>query len=563
MQIMTLALAVVAMVSSSSDPQASPIMKILADEINYNMAHLAMPDGTRPYYLSYTVTDRESLVQSAELGALIADNEDRSRALDIELRVGDYALDSSHKLRGGAGGGGFAGGGTVIVPMDNDPLALQRALWRGTDVRFKSAVQRYDRVLANIETMVEEEDLSSDFSQETAQASVEHPRPLQVDRAVWAQRIRRVSQLARQYPLIYSSTIAINAEVVHRYQVTSEGSRVQTAQKLLRVSVTASTRAEDGMNLNQYHSFDCTNEAGLPDEKTLRAALQEVIDQVLALRKAPIVEPYIGPAILVNRASGVFFHEIFGHRIEGHRQRDVEEGQTFTKKIGKPVLPDFLSVHDDPTRAKFGAVDLRGHYRFDDEGVPAQNVVLVDQGILRTFLLGRTPVAGFPKSNGHGRRAVGRDPVARQGNLVVHSTRQVPFNRLREMLVEECHKQGKPYGLLFEDISGGFTGTRRAGGQSFKVLPIVVYRVFADSRPDELVRGVDIVGTPLTCFNKILCTGDDPQVFNGTCGAESGWVPVSAVSPSILVSEIEIEKRQREQGRLPILPPPIGELEQH
>jgi predicted Zn-dependent protease len=315
------------------------------------------------------------------------------------------------------------------------------------------------------------------------------------------------------------------------------------------------------MDLSQSFIFNAANEAGLPSEEKIAEAFQKVIDTVLALRAAPVVEPYNGPAVLLNRASGVFFHEIFGHRIEGHRQKDVEEGQTFTKMVGKLILPEFLSVNDDPTRAQFGQEDLRGFYRFDDEGVPASRVNLVENGVLKTFLLSRSPVLDFTKSNGHGRREPGRQAVSRQANLMVHSTQAVPFEKLLELLVAECKKQNKPYGYLFEDITGGFTMTSRGGPQAFKVLPVIVYRVYADGRPKELVRGVDIVGTPLSCFSKIIATGNDLAVFNGTCGAESGWVPVSAVSPSILVEQIEIEKRERSQQRLPLLPPPNTETE--
>jgi predicted Zn-dependent protease len=286
-------------------------------------------------------------------------------------------------------------------------------------------------------------------------------------------------------------------------------------------------------------------------------AFREVLDQVMALRNAPLAEPYIGPAILRNRASGVFFHEIFGHRIEGHRQKDVTEGQTFTKKLNQQILPEFISVYDDPTLARVGEVDLRGHYLFDDEGVRSSRVPLVKNGVLETFLMSRRPLEKIAGSNGHGRRQSGYASVSRQGNLIVESSKQVSFDELRRLLIEECKKQGKPYGVIFEDISGGFTTTSRRGPQSFKVLPIVVYRVFADGKPDELIRGVDIVGTPLTAFEKIIYTGDDVDVFNGSCGAESGWVPVSAVSPSVLVSTIEIEKRQRDQSRPPILPAPL------
>jgi len=194
------------------------------------------------------------------------------------------------------------------------------------------------------------------------------------------------------------------------------------------------------------------------------------------------------------------------------------------------------------------------------EAVPAQPAPLIENGVLKNFLMSRSPTRGFTKSNGHGRREPGNRVVARQGNLTVKSTpqAQVPFARLRAMLIEECKKQGKPYGLLFNDISGGFTTTQRWTPQAFKVLPILVYRVYVDGKPDELVRGVDIVGTPLTCFSRIMATGDDPDVFNGVCGAESGNVPVSAISPSILVQQIEVEKKEKAQNRPPILPPPIA-----
>jgi len=381
---------------------------------------------------------------------------------------------------------------------------------------------------------------------------------LSLDKRAWADRLRKVSSMAKDYPLIYDSQVSLNAETENNYFVSSEGTRVQHGLKYLRVRVTASTKAADGMDLSQSYIFSAASEQGLPTEEELNGKFRKVIDQVLALREAPLVEPYTGPAILMNRASGVFFHEIFGHRIEGHRQKDVEEGQTFTKKVGEKVLPEFLSVHDDPTKARWGNIDLRGYYKFDDEGVPASDTTLVENGVLKTFLMSRSPVQDFVKSNGHGRRSPGADVVARMANTIVYSSKTVPFDKLRAMLIAECKTQDKPYGLLFDDITGGFTGTQRMGAQSFKVLPVVVYRVYADGRDDELVRGVDIVGTPLTSFNKIVMTGDDPDVFNGTCGAESGWVPVAGVSPSILVSEIEIEKRRREQDKPPILAPPIA-----
>jgi predicted Zn-dependent protease len=551
-------------VAAQTEGRAEPkLIALMADELDHSIWNLVNDDGTRPYFLAYTITDVASASISGQLGAIYTDDTSRRRVLDVDVRVGDYALDSTHQIRGGGRGFGGRGGrrGMNAVSVDDNADAIRHALWRATDRSFKSAVARYQQVLTNMKTMVEEETKAHDFSREEPSVHFEEEMTLDIDHEEWARRVRAVSRMALDEPLIYSSSVSIGATAENRYMVSSEGTRLRTGRKLLRVGVTASTKADDGMDLSQTYLFSASTEAGLPTEAQMRQAFRDVIDMALALREAPLVEPYTGPAILMNRASGVFFHEIFGHRIEGHRQKSVDEGQTFTKMVGKPILPEFISVVDDPTRARFGDVDLRGFYRYDDEGVPAQRVDLVEDGVLRTFLLSRSPVAGFDKSNGHGRREPGRAAVSRQGNLTVLSDREVSFARLRELLIEECRTQDKPFGFLFEDITGGFTTTSRGGPQAFKVLPVVVYRVYADGRPDELVRGVDIVGTPLSCFSQIIYTGDDPDVFNGTCGAESGWVPVSAISPSILVRQIEIEKRERSQQRPPILDPPIAGIE--
>jgi TldD protein len=286
--------------------------------------------------------------------------------------------------------------------------------------------------------------------------------------------------------------------------------------------------------------------------------VDKVAGEVTNLLKAPEAEPFVGPAIFSGRAAGVFFHEIFGHRIEGHRQKDESEGQTFTKSVGTKVLPDFLTVVFDATLRQIDGVDLNGWYEYDDEGVRARKVTAVEKGVLRAFLMSRSPIKGFEGSNGHGRRQPGLEVVSRQSNLVVESANAAPEAQLRQMLVDEIKRQHKPYGLFFHDITGGFTTTGRGGLQAFKVIPVIVYRVFADGRPDELVRGADIVGTPLSSFSKILATGNKAEVFNGYCGAESGSVPVSAVSPAILVSEIEIEKKAKSNDRPPILPEPTS-----
>ena len=337
------------------------------------------------------------------------------------------------------------------------------------------------------------------------------------------------------------------------YFASSEGSEVIAPHQAARVVVFAVTRADDGMDLFRAQTFEAETVAGLPAQAEMEKAIRELGESLEALRRAPLTEPFDGPAILSGRAAAVFFHEVLGHRLEGQRQRGDEEGQTFTKEVGKDVLPTFLSVADDPTVTTFGKTWLSGSYEYDDEGQKARRVDLIDDGVLKTFLMSRLPIANFDASNGHGRAQTGRMPTGRQGNLIVTSTKTEPESELRKQLIEEAKKQSKPYGLYFEDISSGFAVTTRNSPQAFSVIPLVVYRVYVDGRPDELVRGVSIVGTPLAAMKRILATSDKSEVFNGECGAESGTIPVSAVAPAMLLSEMETQKQAQGTARPPIL----------
>ena len=341
------------------------------------------------------------------------------------------------------------------------------------------------------------------------------------------------------------------------YFVSSEGSRVVTPHLQARLVVVAVTRADDGMDLFRDQTFEAETVDGLPTQADLEAAMRSLGQSLEALRKAPVTEPFDGPAILSGRASAVFFHEVLGHRLEGQRQRGDEEGQTFTKDIGKDILPSFLSVADDPTLTTFGGTWLSGSYTYDDEGQkararrthPGRRAENLPHVAPAHRQLSQRPTATAAPQTG-------RMPTGRQGNLIVTSTKTVPDAELRKQLIEEAKKQGKPYGLYFEDISSGFAVTTRSSPQAFQVIPLVVYRVYVDGRPDELVRGVSIVGTPLAAMKRILATGDKPEVFNGECGAESGTVPVSAVAPAMLVSEIETQRQPQGTARPPILPIP-------
>ena len=532
--------------------QAPPLVRILTEELDRNFRVLKEKGDPAPYYMAYEVTEQESSSVSATLGALKSNRAERARILDITVRVGSPKLDNYHRVRGERA---FFTSGAAL-PIEDSAPAIQRILWLETDRVYRLAAERLIKIKSNREVSVAEEDDSDDFSKEEPAVFFEPVPPLKFPLDASIARVRKLSQEFARFPSILTSHVSLAAERETRYFVDTEGTRLEHGRGYAAIRFSARSKAADGMDIGTGDGFDADDVAELPKDEEILKAIGQAGELAAALPLAPVVDPYAGPAILSGRASAVLFHEIFGHRIEGHRQKDETEDQTFTKRIGKPVLPEFLSVTFDPTRRRFGDTALNGSYAYDDEGVKGQPVAVVDKGVLKAFLMSRSPVRGFDRSNGHGRRQAGFEVVSRQSNLFVESSQTVPEAKLREMLIAEVRRQDKPYGLYFSQVASGYTTTSRQGIQAFKVIPLVVYRVYPDGRKDELVRGADIVGTPLASFAKILATGDSPQVFNGYCGAESGSVPVAAVSPSILISEIEIQKKPKSQDRPPLLPPP-------
>jgi predicted Zn-dependent protease len=535
--------------AAAEDPLAT-----LSRAMDYATARLGV--GTDPaYYVAYALSEHATVTLQGTNGARAGESRDQGRTADVDVRVGGLALDNTHKIRD-ASWWSEEPRPSLSAPLADAGTALYELLLRGTDDTYRAARRRLIKVRANTAVKVEREDLSDDFSAAPRVVDVTTLPPLTFDEATWSTWVRDTSAIYLRYPAVHDSAVQIVANDERRWMVDNSGTRIADGAHHLRVATWASTTAADGMKLQVYDYLDVASVAHLPDRAALEAMVKGAAERLTELHDAPLIEPYAGPAILRGRAAGVFFHEIFGHRVEGHRQKDEDEGQTFTARVGQAILPSFLSVVDDPTLASLDGIDLNGTYRYDDEGVAAQKVVLVDHGVLRSFLMSRAPIAGFPTSNGHGRRQPGNAVVARQGNLMVQASQTIPYASLRERLIAEVKKQGKPFGLVFDDISGGFTFTGRSEPNAFAVQPVTVWKVFADGKPDQLVRGVDLIGTPLTTFARIVAAADDRDVFNGSCGAESGWVPVSASSPSLLVSEVEVQRHEKENDRPPLMVAP-------
>lgn len=535
-----------------------PLLDTLAQELDRNFTALRAKADPAPYFISYRVQDQETESIAARQGALLQRSSARRRSLDCSVRVGSPQLDNHHLLDGDRPR--FTA--SAMLPVEDAPDAIRQLAWAETDRAWRNAAQRLLRVNSSAKSRPNSGSTPEppDFSTEKPVQDVRQVPRYRFSSDDWTVRLKRASALFSEFSAVLNSSVSLTALREVKSYVSTEGARLQHGRNFYRIVVTASAKNYDGSDLAVMESFEAEDPARLPKDEALHAAVRKAGAGLSALLKAQPADPYVGPAILSGRAAGVFFHEIFGHRIEGHRQRDETEGQTFSASLNKPVLPPFLSVTFDPGRRTSGSTDLNGWYDFDDEGIPAQRVPLIEQGVLKTFLMSRTPISGVARSNGHGRAQPGMEPVSRQSNLLVESSKTVSDAQLRALLLEEVRKQNKPYGLFFEQVTGGYTTTRRQGLQAFTVIPLVVYRVFADGRPDELVRGADIVGTPLASFAKILATSDRAEIFNGYCGAESGNVPVSAVSPALLVSEIEIQRKPQSKDMPPLLPRPRAEV---
>jgi len=540
-------------VSSSLQVSPSPLLAEMTAELNRSMPILSK--ATPPaYFINYTLTQARRASVMGSNGALLDSSENLQRWLEVQVRVGDYNVDDTHKTSGAPSGDEP---GATAAPLEDDPAVLRRAIWLETDRQYRAAAESLVRIQTNKEVEAQSsEEGAPDFSHEKPQMFYGPEANYQLDRKPWEQKVRDYTAFFRQSADVLNSIVTFTAQADNQYEVNSEGTQLQFGEVRFRLELFIVGKAPDGMDLNRYYNFDWVDAKEQPTNEAVFAAEKTMISELESLVKAPLVEPFAGPSLLTGRAAAVFFHEVFGHRDEGFRQKDVNEGQTFARKVGESIMPNFISIVDDPTMARLNKDVLLGSYPFDDEGQPSQRVSLVDKGVLKNFEMSRQSLKEFPHSNGHGRRQLGAQPVSRQGNLIVESSRKVSNAELRRMFIEEIKKQGKPFGLMFDDIAGGFTFTGRGQPQAFQVEPLVVYKVYADGRPDEMVRGVNIVGTPLLSLTKIVATGDTTEVFNGYCGAESGSIPVAAAAPSMLISEMEVSKKEASTDRPPTLPKP-------
>jgi TldD protein len=556
-------------ITAGSSPQTSnKTLSIMAAELQ--RAFDVLKRQTTPvHFLAYRLYTSDTATVRATNG-LVLDLRPHELigGIQIEVRVGSPQLDSTHPLktavrRMSSASERFVGMNCVPLEGDADGLVLKQNLWLETEKAYRKAVDQFGHVLAE-QGLSTEEDQCRDFSSEgPADNRKVADSPLApVDVEALTAQARDLSRLYTKYPEIEESWIEEKAANTKRYLVNSEGTALSYSRTNVSVTTSAGTTSQTGEHVHRTEARAFRSQKEVLDGKAeLSKLVEDLGSSVNALRKAPVAEPFCGPAILSGSAAAVLFHEVLGHRLEASRHRDLADGKTFSAMLNRQIMPPFISVYDRPLADKLHGISLVGHYDFDDEGVKAEDVTLVKNGMLVGFLMSRRPVPAFAHSNGHGRCDGQPDnyPTARMANLVVESSKVTSAGDLRNQLLAEARKQSKPYGLLIERVEAGITYTSSYMGQLFQVHPSLVKRIYVDGRPDELVRGVRIVGTPMAALQHIIQCSDRTEVFNGACGAESGFVPQSNSSPAILIDYLETERQLPNKGIAVILPPPAPE----
>lgn len=538
----------------AEDPRL-PILNIMKDELQRNKEKLSSLGSAPVYFIGYRFNCRDEVELEAKLGALSQQTDERKTAAYVQVRVGDYVLDNTPINSTGIG---TYAKEWAYGPMEPDADAIRACFWLTTDKAYKRALAEISSKQSELQKRVAQTDRLADFTTETAVKYIAPAVKRELDASKWAAIVKTASARFKESPWIHDSDVSISGERNTEYVVNTEGTEVVTDAVIYDFSISCLAWSKEGTLEGHAYRLLTPDPAELPDAAKAVALVDQVTSEIRQILDAEVQFPYNGPAILWPEAAGVFFHEAVGHRLEADRLRVEQDGHTFKDKIGQQILPDFINVWDDPTVKTFNGKALVGSYDYDQDGVAGQRVQLVEKGILRNYLMGRRPIDKFTHSNGHGRAAPFRQAMARMGNLFISSTKTVPYDKLKQMLLEECRKRGKDYGIIIRSMYSGETNTSTWEPQSFEVEPRLAYRVDAKTGEEKLIRGIELVGTPLTALQNILACSETSGTLNAYCGAISGSVGNSEIAPALLVGEIELQKANPTMGRPPFVAAPYG-----
>jgi TldD protein len=569
-------------------------MQAMRDEMARSKSRLELqipPSGqpVRPYFVEYRVLDMDIREISAQFGALVSSTHNRTRLMNVVARVGDYKLDSSNFISDE----GFRGfiGPTGTVGIDRDYDSLRQDLWIASDQAFKEAVETYSRKQAYLSSLARQSDID-DFSRVQVIQRAEPLARSDWSGRNWEQEARDASSALRAFPQIYESRVTYYLVYTTEYYLTSEGTEVRTNHSYAAIEAGMNSLADDGMQVSNYYSTYAPRPGDLPGADAVRKNLNVAGTELMAMRVAPPASDYTGPVLFESRAAAALLAQVLGPSLSGARppvafQPVVDQLMSslgarsdWSGKTKSRVLPNTVTLIDDPTAKDYKGTPLIGGYGVDDEGVPGQKVTLVENGMLKNLLMSRRPGQDFEDSNGHGRTAF-NDPKPTMSNLFFTSTETVSKDELKKKFLDECRDEKLNYCIVIRQMDNpsislmhqeDFTELLASfgGNAATDRLPLVVYRIYPSDGHEELVRGARITGFSPRSLRNIAGIGTDDYVYNfmlnetvgvagtalGAFGNAQNGLPASVVAPSLLFEEVEVRGARGEPKRLPLLPEP-------
>jgi TldD protein len=509
------------------------LLEALLTELDRSKTQLKMDQVQPPYYIEYRVNDVDEYSAEAAFGALRDHQRIHVRVLRVVVRVGDYKQDSYF---------GQGMGETNILPLDDDPIALRHQLWLATDEAYKAAGEALTEKQAALKQFSAEDHPVDDFAKAPVVTSVGPTVKLQLDETSWKKTLEAATNLYRQYSDVQSVTASARFSAINQYLVNSEGTVTRSGENTYVVQLNGSAQSADGMRLSRNPFWMTARAEELPSGDALLGETKKMLETLTALRQAPIVEEdYRGPVLFAPDAADDVVASMLGANLLGRKPQLGRPNRTtgaFATSYKTRVLPNFLTVLDDPTLKEFQGKSLVGSYGVDDEGVAAQPVTVIEAGTLTNYLMGRQPIRDFPASNGHGRAAPGSFPGASLGVLLLKSSEAQSPEALKQRVVQMVTEQGKPYGYRVETMGGN--------------APRLLYRVYAKNGHEELVRGAVFNELDIRALRSdLIAVGNDPLVSNRV-----GGVPTTVISPSLLFDELEVKRADTSKDKLPDYPAP-------
>ena len=564
--------------AADEDLKQDVLMRSLVDELERSMS-LKLEDLEQPYFVQYSVEDQTVYTIYADAGAVFRSNESHSRILSTQVRVGSYDLDNSNfSGRGGSRGRGPGGGGRrsitrTSLPIEDDYLALRHAIWLATDGNYKQAVETLTRKRASLEEK-NEPDRPADFMTVDPVQVFEPKAGLQFNRKEWEARLRELSGHVQKRFLPQDMSISLIVTVQNRYLVNSEGTRMRRGNIGTVVNVDLEIQADDGERISDERSYHVRTPGDLPDTASMKAELEKMAEQLQFTLSALVLENYTGPVLFEGVAAAQMFHQLLGTGLAGSpepagaRRRGFAGSASLDTYLGRRILPRSFQVYDHPQTDAFPNVFLAGRYQYDDEGVEAHRVALVENGTLRDMVMSRTPTKKLTETTGHGRTTgFSGSPQAQIGCLFIESNDGVSNAELKQNLLEEADAQGLDFALKITTLGSGGTGTAKDGmaffGRSGRGPggslqdPLYAYKVYVDDGREELVRSCQFGQITMRSLRDIIAASETVQVFNQI--SPSGFAPPSSIStPSVIFEEMDLTRIEPERDKQPFLKAPAA-----